>query len=164
MPSAGETRQPPPDLVRGEYPFWKMAEVKGRLVRHLVTGYLITNYRCFAWDVETDQVTASVPIEQAEVSVEGLVPGRRTRRGGSFIVPQTADYVPPAMGEPVETGDLEFRVKGETVMAFRGVSEPLKVKSLIEALRSHSKAHMRPPRGLGVDTVWLGRGRRPPEG
>lgn len=156
MPSPGERKRPPSDLVRGEYPFWKMAEVKGRLVRHLVTGYLITNYRCFVWDVGTDLVTASVPIEQGEIHVEALARGRRTRRGGSFIVPQTADYVPPTMGEPVDIGDLAFQVKGKTVMVFRGVSEPLKVKALVEALRAHARAHMRPPRGLGVDSLWLG--------
>lgn len=155
MPSPVERKRPPPDLVRGEYPFWKMAEVRGRLVRHLVTGYLITNYRCFVWDVETDMVTASVPIEKGELSVEGLSRGKRTRRGGSFLVPQTADYVPPTMGEPVETGDLAFRVEGKTVMVFRGVSEPLKVKALVEALRAHAKAHMKPPRGLGVDSLWM---------
>ncbi|HUI00716.1 MAG TPA: hypothetical protein VLX56_03710 [Nitrososphaerales archaeon] len=147
---------PPPDLVRGEAPFWKMADVKGRFVRHLVTGYLVTNYRCFIWDVEANVVKVNVPMRIADVAVENNRPGKRARRGGSFFVPRTPDYVPPAMGEPVEIGDLFFRVKGETVMVFRDVAEPLKVKALIDALRAHLNAHVKPPRGTGVDSLWRG--------
>lgn len=147
-------KPPPPELVRGEAPFWKMADVKGRFVRHLVTGYLVTNYRCFIWDVESDEVSANVPIELADVTVDERRPGRRTRQGGRFMVPQTANYVPPIIGEPVEIGDLVFRVKGETVMVFREVAEPLKVKALIDALKGHVRAHMRAPRGVGVDSLW----------
>jgi hypothetical protein len=159
MPEAPEPEQPPPaELVRGEAPYWKMADVQGRFVRRLVTGYLVTNYRCFIWDVETNTVTANVPIELADVTAEGVRHGKRARRGGNFIVPKTADYVPPTMGEPVEVGDLLFRIDGEPVMVFREVSEPLKVKALIDALRAHLKAHARPPRGLGVDAVWRGSG------
>gem|GEM_PF-3818920 len=45
MPEAlGAKEPPPPELVRGEAPYWKMADVKGLVVRHLVTGYLVTNY------------------------------------------------------------------------------------------------------------------------
>ena len=92
----------------------------------------------------------------ADVTVEGRMLGKRARRGGSFIVPQTADYVPPTMGEPVEIGDLLFRIKGEPVMVFREVSEPLNVKALIDALKAHASAQARPPRGLGVDALWRG--------
>lgn len=145
---------PPPEMVRGEAPYWKMADVKGMLVRRLVTGYLVTNYRCFIWDVESNVVRVSVPIGLADVTVEGRRPGKRSRRGGSFIVPQTVNYAQPTMGEPVEVGDLLFLVKGKPVMAFRDVAEPLNVKALIDALKAHSKAHMRPPRGVGVDALW----------
>lgn len=159
MPEPAEAKEPPPpDLVRGEMPFWKMADVKGLVVRHLVTGYLVTNYRCFVWDVERNTVRINVPIGLTDVTVEGKRPGKRTKRGGSFIVPQTADYVPPAMGEPAEVGDLFFRIKGEPVMVFRDVAEPLKVKALIDALRAHERAHARPPRGLGVDALWRSSG------
>lgn len=154
MPGPVEAKPPQPDLVRGEAPFWKMADVKGIVVKHLITGYMVTNYRCFIWDAERNVVTTNVPIGLAEVTVEVTRQGKRARRGGSFIVPQTADYVPPSMGEPVEIGDLFFRIKGEPVMVFRDVSEPLKVKSLIEALKAHAKARMRAPRGLGVDALW----------
>lgn len=125
-------------------------------MRHLVTGYLVTNYRCFVWDVEGNVVRASVPISLADVTVERAREGSRTRRGGSFIVPMTADYVPPSMGEPVEIGDLFFRAEGEVVMVFREVAEPAQVKALIGALRAHFKSHARPPRGSGVDTLWRG--------
>jgi len=158
MPEAEAGVPPPAELVKGEAPFWKMADVKGRIVRHLVTGYLVTNYRCFVWDVETNAVTTSVPIGLADVTVEGRRPGKRARRGGTFIVPRTADYLPPTMGEPVEVGDLVFSVRGERVMAFREVAEPLKVKALIEALRAYLKSHAAPPRGLGVDALWRGSG------
>lgn len=154
MSSAAGAKQPLPELVRGEAPFWKMADVKGFVVKRLVTGYLVTNYRCFIWDVESNVVKVNVPIELAEVTVEARRRGKRERRGGSFFVPQTADYVPPTMGEPVEIGDLFFRIKGETVMVFQDVAEPLKVKSLIDALRAHAKAHMRAPKGTGVDALW----------
>lgn len=153
--SSGAENPPPPELVRGEAPYWKMADVKGLIVRRLVTGYLVTNYRCFIWDVDSNVVRASVPIDLADVAVEGRRPGKRSRRGGNFIVPQTVNYDRPTMGEPVEIGDLHFRVKGDPVMVFRDVAEPLKVKSLIDALRAHSKAHMRAPRGLGVDALWI---------
>jgi hypothetical protein len=159
MPEATEASgPPPPELVRGEAPFWKMADVRGRIVRHLVTGYMVTNYRCFIWDAERNVVKVNVPIGLADVTVEGRRPGRREKRGGSFFVPQTADYAPPSMGEPVEIGDLFFRIKGESVMVFREVAEPLKVKALIDALRAHSRAHARPPRGSGVDALWRGSG------
>ncbi|HEV2390489.1 MAG TPA: hypothetical protein VGS04_07185 [Nitrososphaerales archaeon] len=155
MPEASGTREPPPpELVRGETPYWKMADVKGLVVRHLVTGYLVTNYRCFIWDVESNVVRASVPIGLADVTVERRRPGKRSKRGGGFIVPQTVNYAQPAMGEAVEMGDLLFLVKGKPVMAFREVADPLNVKALIDALKAHSKAHMRPPRGVGVDTLW----------
>jgi hypothetical protein len=62
------------------------------------------------------------------------------------------------MGEPVEVGDLLFRVEGEAVMSFREVAEPLRVKALIDYLREHVNAGARPPRGLGVDTLWRGSG------
>ena len=155
MPEAsGSKEPPPPELVRGEAPYWKMADVKGLIVRHLVTGYLVTNYRCFIWDVDSNVVRASVPIDMADVTVEGSRPGKRSRRGGNFIVPQTVNYARPTMGEPVEIGDLFFRVKGEPVMVFRDVAEPLNVKALIDALKAHAKAHMSAPRGLGVDALW----------
>jgi hypothetical protein len=153
-----EVPPPPSDLVRGEGPYWKMADVKGLIVRHLVTGYLITNYRCFIWDVERNVVTANVPIDLADVTVEGRRKGRRSKRGGNFIVPQTVNYYQPTMGEPVEIGDLYFLVKGEPVMVFKDVAEPLNVKALIDALKAHAKAHMRAPHGLGVDALWSEKG------
>jgi hypothetical protein len=150
----GAKEPPPPELVRGEAPYWKMADVKGLILRHLVTGYLVTNYRCFIWDVERNVVRANVPIGLADVTVEGRRQGKRSRRGGNFIVPHTVNYAQPTMGESVEIGDLLFLVKGESVMAFRDVAEPLNVKALIDALRAHAKAHMRAPQGLGVDVLW----------
>jgi len=157
MSGAEEPNEPPPpELVRGEAPYWKMADMKGLIVRHLVTGYLVTNYRCFIWDVDSNVVRASVPIDLADVTVEGNSPGKRSRRGGNFIVPQTVNYARPTMGEPVEIGDLFFRIKGEPVMVFTDVAEPLKVKALIDALRAHARAHLSVPKGLGVDALWTG--------
>jgi hypothetical protein len=154
MSEASEEGRPPPELVQGEALLWKMADVKGLVTRRLVTGYLVTSYRCFIWDVKTNVVTVSVPMGLAEVTVEGKRQGKRALRGGSFVVPKTADYFQPTMGEPVEMGDLFFRIQGETVMVFRAVSEPTKVKSLIDALR----AQVRVPLGLGVDYLWRGPG------
>ena len=152
---------PPPELVEGEAPLWKMADVKGLFVRHLITGYLVTSYRCFIWDVGRNAVTVSVPIGLADVTVEGTRQGKRTIRGGSFIVPRTADYVAPTMGVLVEMGDLFFRVGEKPVMVFRAVAEPVRLKALIDALR----AQVRVPAGLGVDHLWSGpgvsAGRRP---
>lgn len=141
---------PPPDLVPGEVPLWKMGDVKGLVFRRLVTGYLVTSYRCFVWDVNRNVVTISVPVALADVTVQSSRPGKRKLKGGSFIVPKTADYVPPPMGEPVEIGDLLFRVSGEPVMVFRDVSEPTKVKALVDTVR----ARVRIPPGLGVDVLW----------
>lgn len=141
---------PPPDLVPGEVPLWKMGDVKGLIFRSLVTGYMVTSYRCFVWDVKSNVVTISVPVTLADVTVVGSKRGKRVLRGGSFIVPKTADYVPPTMGEPVEVGDLLFRVDGEPVMVFRDVSEPTKVKTLVDTL----KAKVRVPPGFGVDAFW----------
>gem|GEM_PF-7126313 len=104
--------------------------------------------------MESNVVRVNVPIGLADVTVEGRRPGKRSRRGGNFIVPQTVNYAQPTMGEPVEIGDLYFRVKGESVMVFRDVAEPLNVKALIDALKAHSKAHMSAPRGVGVDALW----------
>jgi hypothetical protein len=157
MSGASEAKEPPPpELVRGEMPFWKMADVKGMILRRLVTGYLVTNYRCFIWDVQGNIVRVNVPIGLIDVTVEGKRQGKRARRGGNFIVPQTPDRVPPTIGEPIEIGDLFFRIKGEPVMIFTDVAEPLKVKALIDALRAHAKAHLSVPKGLGVDALWTG--------
>jgi hypothetical protein len=151
MSEAAKTRSPPPpELVQGEALLWKMADVKGLITRRLVTGYLVSSYRCFIWDVQRNAVMVNVPIGLADVTVEGKRQGKRAMRGGSFIVPKTADYFQPTMGEPVEIGDLFFRIEGELVMVFRGVSEPVKVKSLIDALR----AQVRVPPGLGADYLW----------
>jgi hypothetical protein len=151
MSAEAAAKEPPPsELVRGEVLFWKMADTGGLIMRHLVTGYLVTSYRCFIWDVERDAVRVNVPVSLADVAVERRRMGKRARRGGSFIVPKTADWVPPTMGEPVEIGDLLFRIKGETIMVFRDVAEPLEVKLLIDSL----KEHVRVPRGLGVDVLW----------
>lgn len=144
------TEPPPPDLVPGEAPLWKMGDVKGFLVHQLVTGYLVTSYRCFIWDVRSNTVRVSVPVTLANLSVDGIRRGKRALRGGNFILPRTPDYIPPPMGEPVEVGNLVFTVEGETVMVFRDVSEPTKVKALIDAL----KQKVRIPDGLGVDFVW----------
>jgi hypothetical protein len=77
MSEAAEAKEPPPpELVRDEMPFWKMADVKGLIVRHLVTGYLVTNYRCFIWDVESNVVEVNVPVSLADVTVEGKRGGR----------------------------------------------------------------------------------------
>lgn len=127
-----------------------MGDVEGFLFRRLVKGYLVTSYRCFIWDVRSNAVTTSVPVTLADVTVENSRLGKRRLSGGSFIVPKTADYVPPAMGEPVEVGDLVFRVGGEPVMVFRDVAEPAKVKALIDSLR----ARVRVPAGLRVDLLW----------
>jgi hypothetical protein len=143
--------QPPPaDLVPGEVLLWKMGDVKGLLVRRLVTGYLVTSYRCFIWDVSANLVKVSVPTALASVTVEAKRAGRRSISGGMFVVPKTADYVPPQMGEPVEIGNLVFRAEGDPVMVFRDVAEPDKVASLIETVRSRVRA----PEGFGVDKVW----------
>jgi hypothetical protein len=151
MSVAAEAKEPPPpELVQGEVLFWKMADMNGLIMRHLVTGYLVTSFRCFIWDVERNAVKVNVPISLTDVTAEGKRPGKRARRGGNFIVPKTADYVPPTMGEPVEIGDLFFRIEDEPVMVFREVAEPLEVKALIDALR----AQVRVPRGLGVDVLW----------
>jgi hypothetical protein len=153
--SEAEVRERPlPELVQGEMLFWKMAEVRGILIRHLVTGYLVTSYRGFIWDVEANSVRVNVPISLADVTVEGKRMGKRARRGGSFIVPKTADYVPPVMGEPVEIGDLLFRIEDEPIMVFREVAEPLKVKALIDALR----AQARTPGVRSVDVLWKSSG------
>jgi hypothetical protein len=141
---------PPPELVPGEVLLWKMADVKGLITRHLVTGYLVTSYRCFIWDVAKNIVTVNVPIGLTDVMVDAKQMGKRAMRGGTFIVPKTADYVPPTMGEPVEVGNLVFRIESETAMVFRGVSEPVRLKSLIDALRTN----VRVPSGLGVDVLW----------
>lgn len=152
---AAESRSPPPpELVPGEALLWKMADVKGMITRHLVTGYLVTSYRCFVWDVGKNEVTVNVPINLAEVTVEGKRQGKRTLRGGSFIVPRTPNFVTPEMGETVEIGDLFFRVEGEPVMVFRDVAEPLKVKGLIDAVG----AQVRVPGDLGVDVLWRSTG------
>jgi hypothetical protein len=151
MFEAAEAKEPPPpELVQGEMLFWKMADVKGLITRRLVTGYLVTSYRCFIWDVERNTVTMNVPISLADVTVQGKKRGKRAMRGGSFIVPKTADYFQPTMGEPVEIGDLFFRVEDKPIMVFREVTEPLKVKELIDNLRTHVSI----PPGLGVDVLW----------
>ena len=75
--AAEASSPPPPGLVPGEIPLWKMADVKGLIIRHLVTGYLVTSYRCFIWDVEKDAVTVNVPITLAEVTVERKWQGKR---------------------------------------------------------------------------------------
>ncbi|MGA2665496.1 MAG: hypothetical protein ABSF83_11170 [Nitrososphaerales archaeon] len=145
--------RPPADLVEGEVLLWKMADVTGLLVRRLVTGYLVTNYRSFVWDAEADSVRVSVPAGGAQVTVEGRRRGKRTMRGGTFIVPKTADYVPPTMGEAVEVGDLFFRVPdGRVAMVFRGVAEPDRVAALLD----HLSANARLPDDLGVDSLWMG--------
>jgi len=131
---------------------WKMADVTGLLVRRVVTGYLVTNYRSFVWDAGSDSVRVSVPAGAAQVTVEGRRRGRRTMRGGTFVVPRTADRVPPTMGEAVEVGDLFFRVAdGRVAMVFRGVTEPDRVAAL--ATRPGTDA--RPPAGRGVDSLWM---------
>jgi hypothetical protein len=141
---------PPADLVPGEGLLWKMADVKGVLVRRVITGYMVTNFRCFVWDAERNVVRVNVPVSQANVKVEGKRSGKRTIRGGSFVVPKTADYLPPAMGEIVEMGDIVFRVEEKSFMIFRDVAEPSKVESLINLLKSR----IRVPVGLGVDLLW----------
>jgi hypothetical protein len=146
---------PPADLVPGEAPLWKKGDVKGFLVHQLVTGYLVTSYRCFIWDVRSNTVSVSVPVRLADVTVEGSRQGKRTLKGGSFIVPRIPDYVPPPMGEHVEVGDLVFRADGEVVMVFRDVAEPAKVKGLIDAVKQRVKV----PAGLGVDFVWKSQSR-----
>jgi hypothetical protein len=140
-----DTPAPPADLVRGERLFWKMADVKGVFTRRLVTGYLITNFRCFVWDAETDKVKASVPIARCEVVVSNARAGVRSRRGGKFlpaVPPPAAEAVPakePEEGKPVTVGDLSFRADGETIMVFREVAEPERVKELVEGLRALAK-------------------------
>jgi hypothetical protein len=151
MSEATESRsRPPPELVPGEALLWKMADVKGLITRRLVTGYLVTTYRCFIWNVGKNEVTANIPMSLTDVTVEGKRQGKRTLRGGSFIVPRTPNYVTSTMGETVEIGDLFFRVEGELVMVFRDVAEPVKVKGVIDAVR----AQVRVPGGLGVDILW----------
>jgi hypothetical protein len=159
MSEEAEAKEPPaPELVKGEYLFWKKADMEGLVLRHMVTGYLVTNYRCFIWDVEKNAVTVNVPISLADVTVEGKRQGKRARQGGTFIVPQTINYAQPTMGESVEIGALVFRVKGEPVMVFHGVAEPAKVKMLIDALRVQLRAHQRAPRESGVESLWRGSG------
>jgi hypothetical protein len=134
----------PTDLVRGERLLWKMADVKGLFTRRLVTGYLITNFRCFVWDAEADVVRASVPVSKCEVVVSSLREGVRSRRGGKFL----PSMPPPAMAaepspemkpEPitkVTLGDVAFRADGETIMVFREVADPGRVKDLVDGLRA----------------------------
>src|SRR5208283_5194404 len=133
---------PPADLVRGERLLWKMADVKGVFTRRLVTGYLITNYRCFVWDAEADAVRASVPIAKCEVVVSNARAGTRSRLGGRFVpsappaAAETAVEKEPEEGSAVTVGDLSFKADGETVMVFREVAEPERVKELVDGLRA----------------------------
>ena len=132
---------PPADLVHGERLLWKMADVKGVFTRRLVTGYLITNFRCFVWDAEKDSVRASVPISRCEIEVSSVRVGVRTRRGGSFMpTMQQGEQAGPNLQAPqgtsVTMGELTFRVDGEVIMVFREVSEPERVKQLIDGLKA----------------------------
>jgi len=137
---------PPTDLVRGERLLWKMADVKGTFTRRLVTGYLITNYRCFVWDAEADAVKASVPVTKCEVVVSNAREGVRSRRGGRFLpsMPPTAAEAEtekgPEEGGSVAIGDLSFRTDGETIMVFREVAEPERVKELVDGLRVRGRS------------------------
>ncbi len=147
--------KPPTDLVMGERLLWKMADVKGIITRRLIRGYLITNYRCFVWDAETDEVKASVPIDRCEVATFNLREGLKSKRGGRFVP------LPPSPGEPpktegeliigakVQVGDLRFMVGGESIMVFREVTEPERVKLLVDGLR----AAWKPPADPRVEEV-----------
>lgn len=138
---------PPTDLVRGERLLWKMADVKGVFSKRLVTGYLITNYRCFVWDAEEDVVRASAPISRCEVEVSNHRFGLRSRRGGRFLPvepppppgPEQAGASDPPPEEKGTIGDLSFKVDGQVVMVFREVNDPQKVKELVDGLRARGR-------------------------
>ena len=68
-----------------------MADVRGLFTKRVVTGYLVTNYRCFVWDGETDEVKASVPVARCEVVVSFMRKGVRSKRGGVFLIPPSAE-------------------------------------------------------------------------
>lgn len=128
---------PPADLIEGEALFWKMADVKGIFTRRVVTGYLITNFRCFVWDAEVDEVMASVPVPRCEAVVSYMHKGVRTRRGGRFMQPPLDDEPPKVVvqGELTTIGDVSFKVDDKTLMVFREIAEPEKVKRLVDILR-----------------------------
>jgi hypothetical protein len=126
---------PPADLVEGEQLFWKMADVKGLFTRRVVTGYLITNYRCFVWDAETDAVRASVPLSRCETVVSFMRKGARSARGGRFMQPPTDEPASGVEDRLTTIGDVSFRVDDKTIMVFREVAEPEKVKELVDTLR-----------------------------
>jgi hypothetical protein len=122
-----------------------MADVKGVFTRRLVTGYLITNYRCFVWDAEADVVKASVPVAKCELVVSNTREGARSRRGGSFMpsmppTPPTESESEKEKGaeedQTVTIGDISFMADGETIMVFRDVVEPERVKELVDGLRA----------------------------
>ena len=144
---------PPADLVRGERLLWKMADVKGLLTRRLVTGYLITNYRCFVWDAEADAVRASVPVDKCEVTVSNVHSGVRSRRGGRFLPTTPAADAGTGkkeeLGATVTIGDLSFSAEGEKIMVFREVADPERVKELVDGLRAVGK----PSSDEGVEAV-----------
>jgi hypothetical protein len=121
-----------------------MADVKGVFTRRLITGYLITNYRCFVWDAEADAVKASVPINKCEVVVSNAKAGVRSSRGGRFlplVPPPVAETGPeePEERKAVTVGDLLFKADGETIMVFREVTDPERVKELVDGLRAMAK-------------------------
>ncbi|MDA4121849.1 MAG: hypothetical protein OK456_01560 [Thaumarchaeota archaeon] len=145
----------PTDLVMGELLLWKMADVKGILTRRLIRGYLITNYRCFVWDAESDEMKASVPIDRCEVETFNLKSGLKSKRGGRFVpLPPNPGELPRTegeliMGAKVQVGDLRFLVGGEAIMVFREVTEPERVRQLVEGLR----AAWKPPADQRVEEV-----------
>lgn len=147
---------PPADLVEGEQLFWKMADVKGFFTRRVVTGYLITNYRCFVWDAEENVVRASVPVSRCEAIVSFMHRGVRSMRGGRFLQP-------PPMGERevddqdrlTTIGDVSFRVGDKTVMIFREVTDPEGVKRLVDSLRLRGDK----PADERIDAVVIARSR-----
>jgi hypothetical protein len=135
-----------------------MADVKGVFTRRLVTGYLITNYRCFVWDAEADAVKASVPVTRCEVVVSNVREGVRSRRGGRFLpsMPPTPPTSAEAAtekeleeGQTVTIGDVSFGVEGETIMVFREVAEPERVKELVDGLGARG----RPPSDERVEAI-----------
>lgn len=147
---------PPADLVEGEQLFWKMADVKGFFTRRVVTGYLITNYRCFVWDAEENVVRANVPVSRCEAVVSFMHRGVRSTRGGRFLQP-------PPMGERevddqdrlTTIGDVSFRVGDKTVMIFREVTDPEGVKRLVDSLRLRGDK----PADERIDAVVIARSR-----
>jgi len=130
-------------LMREERALWVRDQTRGMINRQTIGKEVITNLRCFTYDMENGRILNGIAYLPDGVrsprSFDVVVMNRRrdssSYGGGTFVAESGVGvYTGSRQGVSSSIGDVWLVDNGRVVVTFRNVRDPNGIKSLIQAV------------------------------